>query len=256
MSLDDLTGPEFLELVAAQNRACSAATTSMIPEMGVSMPACYAQLGKVLNVLDAVASCRWQCDGGDHLVQYLLGRCASNAGAAHVLLLAGFYDESLSLTRSVGELANLLVLFWQNPVSFSEWRLATRGERMQQFQPRHIREALKKLNVPIGIDNKRYGALSEIGVHATPDTKPNSHSPDSRPRLGGRPQLVGAMIALNELAFAVGLAAAAGSSLVSGQRAKSELRRESVELIESIGGATILNREELIAELRDSLSQA
>ena len=225
---------------------------AMIPDMGVSMPACYAQFGKLLNVLDAVASCRWHCDGGDHLVQYLIGRCVSNARASHSLLMIGMYDESLALTRSIGELANLLLLFGYDRAAFAQWRAADRKERLRLFQPRHVRDELEKRQIPVGIDRERYAALSEIGVHATPETKPNAHNPGRKANLGGRQQLLGAMICMNELAYSLGLAgAAAGSTLVSDPRGKAELRSESVALIRSIGGATILNRDELLTELED-----
>src|SRR6185437_12254748 len=123
--------------------------------MGVNAPACLEQLGQALNTLSGAACCRWGCSNGDHLVEYLLGRAASNGHAAYRL-------------------------FGQDSSALVDWRGATRRERLGKFSPAKVRERLEGMNFRIGIDRDRYAALCEIGVHATPETKPNLHSPDRR----------------------------------------------------------------------------
>ena len=230
-----------MRLASQQESLCAQVTAAQIPAMGVNAPACLEQLGQALNTLSGAACCRWGCSNGDHLVEYLLGRAASNGHAAYRLFAHGFYDESLALTRSIGELANLLLLFGQDSSALVDWRGATRRERLGKFSPAKVRERLEGMNFRIGIDRDRYAALCEIGVHATPETKPNLHSPDRRPRLGAYFQVPGAMVAMNELALAVGLAMAGGCRLVTDPAVSEKLNDGSVHLIRCIGGITILN---------------
>ena len=86
-------GLSFLNLVWDQEDSCETETDSRIPNMGVKAPKCLEHIGTVLSLLDRMASCWWVCRGGDHLIEYLCGRVASNARAALRLLRFGFYDE-------------------------------------------------------------------------------------------------------------------------------------------------------------------
>jgi len=253
MDIDTLTGLEFLDLASRQERACASRTAKELPGMGRNAPACLEQLGQALNTLSGAAGCRWGCAKGDHLIEYLLGRAASNGHAAYRLFAHGFYDESMALARSIGELANLLLLFGQDSSSFSNWRLAPRRERLAKFSPMKVRAQLEQLHSPLGIDRDRYAALCEVGVHATPDTKPNLHSPDRRPRLGAYFQLPGALVALNELAYAIGLAMAGGCRLMADKNVQNRLQVGSVNLIRSIGSVTIMNLGEALESMRHQI---
>jgi len=108
-------GSDFLKLVSQQEDACEARTASALPRLGKLAPACYRNLGTVLSLLDRAASCYWGCRGGDHVVEYIAGRSCSSARAARRLFEFGYYDESLSINRSIGEIANLLLLFNFDP---------------------------------------------------------------------------------------------------------------------------------------------
>jgi hypothetical protein len=253
VDIDALSGSEFLNLSSEQQQRCAEVTSGALPKFGRNAPKCHEQLGRALNVLDGAASCRWGCSKGDHLVEYLLGKGASNAHAAFLLLYRGFYDESLGLARSIGELANLLLLFGREPADFAKWRESTRAERVASYSPVRIRQRLEGLSFPLGIERDRYSALCEIGVHATPATKPNFLSPDNNPRLGGHFQLPGAIVAMNELAYAVGLAMAGGSKLVSNKAVGTKLSSRAVKLIASIGAMTILNLDEAMAKMRTAI---
>jgi hypothetical protein len=255
VNIDALTGAEFLSLASRQERECADRTGAELPQLGENAPACLEQLGRALNTLGGAAGCRWSCAKGDHLVEYLLGRAASNGHAAYRLFAHGFYDESMALARSIGELANLLLLFSQDASAFAEWRTATRRERLAKYSPAKVRERLEQLPLPVGVGRDRYAALCEIGVHATPETKPNLHSPDRRPRLGAHFQVPGAIVSMNELAFALGLVMAGGCRLVADPNVKKKLKDGSVDLIRSIGGMTILNLPAALESMRAELEK-
>ena len=120
----------FLRLLWEQEDACELATDGRLPGMGTKAPACLEEISTVLSLLDRMASCWWICRKGDHLIEYLCGRAASTGRAALRLMRLGFYDESLALSRGLGEIANLFALFQEDGRAFSEWKGASRGDRL------------------------------------------------------------------------------------------------------------------------------
>ena len=52
------------------------------------------------------------CHGKAHVIENLVGRAESNSRAAFRLIEFGQYDEALSLTRNVAEIADLIWLFY------------------------------------------------------------------------------------------------------------------------------------------------
>jgi hypothetical protein len=128
-------GRDFLALVQEHEDLCEAKTDEHLPSMGKKAPVCVDRIGTVLSLLDRMSSCWWVCRGGDHTIEYLAGRTLSNARAALRLLRFGFYDEALLLCRSMGEIANLLYLFFRSDVSLTEWRNASHKERLRHFSP-------------------------------------------------------------------------------------------------------------------------
>ena len=66
------------------------------------VPACYEMIGRCVGLLDAFSSCAWKCSEGDHILERLVVRANNSARGAVRLGLMGFYDESLTLVRSVG----------------------------------------------------------------------------------------------------------------------------------------------------------
>lgn len=130
MLKDDLSVVEFFRIARQQQNACAQTTAAGLPKLGKSAPECHAQLGSALNMLNGAAGCRWGYSDGDHLIGYLLVPAASSAQAANRLLVHGFHDESLAHFRSIGELANLLILFGREPRAFIDCRAASRRERL------------------------------------------------------------------------------------------------------------------------------
>jgi len=68
-------------------------------------------LARSLEALYLISTCSSGCRGGDHLYEYLAGRCYNLGCAAFSLIRLGYYDESLNHVRSLGEIANLQSLF-------------------------------------------------------------------------------------------------------------------------------------------------
>src|SRR5712691_8505144 len=128
-------GAEFLEAAAKVEGQCAIESLSDIPNLGISVPACYECLGDVLSLLYAEASCFHGCPGGDHHWQRITARIVTHSLASLRLAILGYYDESLALTRNLGEIANLLFLFAARPDLEETWRLADDATRRKAFSP-------------------------------------------------------------------------------------------------------------------------
>lgn len=252
-------GLEFLKLAAEQEDACEKHSRTRLLKMGQKAPECLENLGTVLSLLDRVASCFWGCRGGDHLVEYLAGRVSASARSSLRLLYFGFYDESLSITRGIGEAANLLFLFMKDIQIFEEWRLSSKKERLSNFSPVKVRLHLERLGLPVPIDEARYSQLCEIATHVTPQTKPQAHNPPlGMPLIGGYFQEGGGLVALNELAAATSLATIALPKLLNLQEDKQKRICEvCLVLLKSVGGVNVLTVKDMWQKvLNDSLSSS
>lgn len=246
-------GLEFLKLIWYQEGRCEDETDRQIPDMGIKAPQCLTNLGTVLSLLDRAASCFWGCPGSDHTIEYLTGRVYSSARASLRLIRFGFYDESLSITRSIGEIANLLFLFFNDRSAFNQWKGSTKRERMNNFSPARVRLALDALGVPLPMEANRYSELCEIATHVTPETKPQAHNLAGRPVLGGYFQEGGVLVSLNELAAAVSIATFASSKLMS---LEDEIRKrigsESLKLLRSVGAVDVIQMPQWWEKLRNN----
>ena len=240
IDLDGLGGAEYLDLSCKAEELCAITTVAHLDKLGGRAVGCLSLLGKALNALSGAAACRWGCNNGDHGVEFLLGRAASGGHAAYRLMMHGFYDESLAQTRSLGEIANLFALFASEESAFGTWKASTERERLIAFSPVKVRIRLEGLGVSAPIDKDRYSRLCEAGVHVSPTTRPNAHSPDSIPRLGGEFQPVGFLVALNELSWALCCAMATGAHLARVGRVADRLGSAALSLNEQIGGVTVL----------------
>ena len=164
-------GFNFLELIWKQEDKCENATDKRILRLGEKAPACLEQIGTVLSLMDRMASCWWVCKGGDHKVERLFGKVASNARGALRLLKFGFYDESLTLCRAMGEIANLLYLFVFDNDALAEWRT----DDQDKLPPVKVRRKIEKLNKIVPVNQQRYRQLSKR-VHVNPNTSPQSYN--------------------------------------------------------------------------------
>lgn len=246
-------GITFLREVVELEERCTKETWKVLPQTGRQVPRCLTALGDLLSLTHQASGCLWGCTGPDHTANHLAGRVATLAPASLRCLSAGYYDESLALTRCVAELANLLVLFVREPVEFEQWKHANRKERTRRFSPVQVRLTSEERGFEPLIDQARYAALTEVGVHITPSTVPESHNPRRRAVLGQIFQLPGAIMALTELSIATAGAAHQASRLLQlSNGMQSEFDACTRNLIDALPGIDIMNIEQLLASLSDA----
>jgi hypothetical protein len=249
-------GRAFLDLTQELGDASSKNTDKFCAGAGESLPQTMEATGTTLSVLYRLACCYYGCRGGDHQVEWLAGKFVNQAVAVHRLVRAAQYDEALMLIRGMGEIANLLWLFFQGRSELVAWKAADKKARLNNFGPAAVRRRLEALSVELGppIDAERYAALCEIGTHPTPGLAPGHYSGTGRPVLGAILQEVGIFVCVNELAYTVAMAAIPMVVLLEGNDdLKAEVKEHSVRLLRSIGSFTVLNYEE---GLREALKRA
>jgi len=196
-------GAAFFDIVSTVETQCATESLGEIPKLGISVPACYECLGDVLSLLYAEASCFHGCPGGDHHWQRITARIVTHSLASLRLAILGYYDESLALTRNLGEIANLMFLFAARPDLEETWRLADDATRRKAFSPVKVRCTLEEMNLQPPVDKSRYGLLCEVGVHLVPSVSPQMFNDHGRSTLGARFQDEGLMCAFNELGAVV-----------------------------------------------------
>ena len=201
-------GTSFFEMVAKVEEQCAVESLSEIPQLGLSTPACYEFLGDLLSMLSEEASCFHGCEGEDHFFQRLTARIVTNSLSSLRLAFLGYYDESLALTRNLGEMANLLFLFAAQPDLLETWLSADETKRKRDFGPVKVRLKLEEMNLRPPVDQSRYSLLCEVGVHIAPSVSPQTFNEHDRPTLGAKFQYEGLMCTLNELSIAVAESAA------------------------------------------------
>jgi hypothetical protein len=175
----------FLELTQELADASSKRSDKFCAEAGKSLPHTLDAIGTVLSMLYRLACCNYGCRGGDHQTEWLAGKFVSQAVSTHRLIRAAQYDEALMLIRGMGEIANLLCLFYEDRGELAAWKTADKKARLNNFGPAAVRrrlEALSSLGPPIDAD--RYSALCEIATHPTPGLAPGHYSGSGRPVLG------------------------------------------------------------------------
>jgi|TARA_R100000501_G_scaffold10533_2_gene20554 hypothetical protein len=233
-------GWKFLEEIEALSEEVSRDTDKQRELSGTKYPLTLENLGTLLSFLYRAASCEWGCRGGDHQTEWLVGRVVNQGIASYRLLRSGFYDESLMLTRGIGEIANLLWLFREED-ELEHWRTAERSDRLKHFSPAAVRKKLRsRMPIEPPISDSRYRQLCEVGSHPVPWIGPNLFSGSTRPILGHVVQPLGLMIAVNELCFAASVAAPPVALLLNlKEEAADGLQKSWTAVFESIGGITI-----------------
>jgi hypothetical protein len=247
-------GFEFLEQHLRVSEKAAAVTDHLQRTSGDKLPKTTQGLGTVLSLLYRAACCSWGCNGGDHQLEWLVGRVVNQGNASFSLIRAASYDESLVLTRGIGEIANLFWLFQHDTTQLTAWQNADRRERLNNFGPAGVRKRLTEIGgMGPPIDSDRYQRLCEIGTHPVPNTAPSHFSGIGRPVLSGLVQPVGVYVATTELAFAVAMSAIPVAAVViKDPEARQQLFDASVTLVRSLGSFTVLNYEELLAQVKSS----
>ena len=237
-------GAEFLEAAAKVEGQCAIESLSDIPKLGISVPACYECLGDVLSMLYAEASCFHGCQGGDHFLQRVTARVVTHSLSSLRLALLGYYDESLALTRNLGEIANLLMLFAAKPDLLESWRIGDEARRKRDFSAVKVRLKLEELGLSPPVNSNRYSLLSEVGVHLIPSVSPQTFNEHGRPTLGARFQYEGLICTLNELAVAVAESAGCVSALLQVDERRDALRIEARVLLNMVGSLDLKQERE------------
>lgn len=244
------TGLDFLKLVWKQEDACELETDKRIPELGIKAPACLEEIGTALSFLDRIASCWWACQKGDHQIERLCGRVASNARAAMRLLRFGFYDESLVHCRAMGEASNLLYLFVLDKDALDEWKRTSPSDRPDMFRPVKVRVRIESLSESVPVAHGRYELLSNRTAHVNATTNPQSYNFLGIPTLGGYLQDEGVLLCLNELALPLCYATSFGAIVLNIERDIQKQIFSSVRnLAKQIGGATITEIDDFHTQL-------
>ena len=105
------------------------------------------------------------------------------------------------------------------------------------------------------IDDVRYAALCEIGTHPTPALPPGHYTGTGIGIIGGLMQEVGVLVAMNELAYAVGMSVPVCRLVKATTEIRLELRDRCADLFAVVGGVTALNYEEGLRELHRRRSE-
>lgn len=190
----------------------------------------------LLNHFYLFTCCHWGCHGKEHIFEHLGGRTVAHILAAHRLILTGYYDEAMSLIRSVGEIANLLNLFWADNSSIREWLDSEDKARRKAFAPFAVRDRLSSLGWMIPYDDAHYKRLCELAVHPTPETRPNAHSDPKQPVLGAYFQAAGFTQTSWELYWALSVVAGPSAKLALMPHAQAEKMVElTIPLFELAG---------------------
>jgi hypothetical protein len=243
-------GLSFLELTQDLADKSSNDTDKFCAEAGKSLPRTMEATGTVLSILYRLACCYYGCGGGDHQIEWLAGKFVNQAVSVLRLVRAAQYDEALMLIRGMGEIVNLLWLFQEDRAEMLAWKSADKKARLNQFGPGAVRHRLEKLS-ELGppIDSERYSALCEIATHPTPSLAPGHYSGTGRPVLGSIIQEVGVFVCINELAYAIAMAAIPIAVLVdSNMDIRKQIKEQSIHLLESAGNFTVLNYEDGLRE--------
>jgi hypothetical protein len=227
-------GLDYLRMVQGLSEECCKVTDGRVSELE-PVAKLLTNFGTLLSLLDRLASCYWECQKGDHIIESLLGRCCSTSFSTLILIRHGYYDESLALARNVDEIANLLILFASDQVALNQWKASDKRARLTEFSPAKVRVKLEQLNVPTPISKEIYGNLSEQATHVTPSTRPQMYNKASNALVGGVYQEAGARICLNHIALALGVASVAVVELIpTGQEQRESIERASHKLLASI----------------------
>ena len=160
--------------------------------LGVSMCATYQ-----------VATCHRTCKGGQyHIFERLAAKAYNLQNSAFLLLQNGFYDESLGIVRTLGELANKISLSLVEPEMFQVWLNADDKTRRAKFSPIKVRILLDqhKETGSLIMNQEWYGDLSSKFGHIRPDVMPNMHGKNTAVA-GGLYQENGVKKAIENLAM-------------------------------------------------------
>ena len=185
-------------------RKCETDTRAYVESRDPSFQKLQESFYNLYEHLYFFATCHWGCHGKEHIFEYLAGKCITTISVARKALYQGYYDEALSLTRTLAEIANLLNLFWVEPDQIRRWADSNESDRIRDFRPFAVRMSLEKARWLIPFDQTEYKLLCDL-VHPVPNIGPNAHENKSQPILGGVFQEKGFNLVYRNLVYALAL---------------------------------------------------
>ena len=163
---------------------CANATGFFIEKNASIYQEPWRDFQRLFRHLYLFSCCYWGCHGKEHVLEHLGGKTVTNASVAARSIFHGYYDESLSLIRNIGEIANLVNLFWYDGDRIREWIDSDERTRIKKFSPSGIRRLIELTGMMVPFDKDHYGHLCETAVHPVPHVAPNSYSDRAQPVLG------------------------------------------------------------------------
>lgn len=249
---EHLPGSVYLGASWHQHDETRRQTLRRVPKLGKVAPKTYAALGEMLAWVDLLGSCFWGCSEDDHTIQYLIGSAGSTCEAAVFLALGGRYDAGLAMIRNAGERANLLALFAIDSSALIAWRAMDPRARRRHYGPAAVRRTLDETHDTWPITDERYDELSGI-THPHDAKPPQAFNPLQIPVTAQVYQEAGFLVTLNEAALVAGVVGGFGAMALSSTIGKADAKRvllASADLLESIGGVTITDLNNLWQEVR------
>jgi hypothetical protein len=170
--------------------------------------------------------------------------CRAGGFGRAVLRLArfGFYDEALSLVRSLGEIANLLMLFHLDSAAMIDWKNSDFSARNRRFRPAQIRNRVLQRSGHLPMSQATYQRLCEVSTHPVPDLKPQLFNPHGSLMCGGIFQPAGFLVALNETAELESWIVLLGSKLCQvPEDCRQRIKQDCIECVKATGRLKVLS---------------
>ena len=251
--LQQIQSSELFRQTWHQEDRCEKLSDEALPKLGKKASKLIPSMERVLSYLDAISSCAFGCEQGDHALERLLFRCCNRARAAVRLSRLGYYDESLMITRALGEAANLMLLFTIDASVVDAWRRQEKWARSAV----EIRKALEVANHIAAVDQSRYSILSGLAAHADPNYAPSAFNVLAQPVSPGSFSEEGLLVTFNEISFPLGLLVFPATSLFTiPQTARVATLKAGAELIRNVGGFMIDKQTEYWDRKRSDLIAA
>ena len=235
-------GLDFLRTMWDHNLQQAMITDANWEHYGKIAPRTIEALGEMMQELYYFSICHPQCilpDEKSHQARYMAGKIFNSSIASLHMLRIGLYNESLTICRQIGELANLI---WLSSIDEKQRYSLERGKNPPS--PRVVRKKLESKLHRAPITKERYSALSQRATHGTNVNFWSYLNREFRDAVGlsnkiytgGWHDTNAAVVSLNELSTAIG-AAGFGISLLGSKYADRSKRIEekSFTLLENIG---------------------
>ena len=163
---------------------CELVTDAYIRKHAIPFETSWRRYEKLFHHLYCFSCCYWGCHGKEHVFEHLAGKTVTHGSVATRAMFHGYYDEGLALIRNIGEIANLVNLFWSDPDKIRQWIDSDGKTRRTKFGPSRVRKMLENNKKMIPFEENHYRFLCETAVHPVPHVSPNTYGKSGQPVLG------------------------------------------------------------------------